>query len=376
MGGVVISVALIISFLLRATFQDSPKSSLRFDGATGKFKIVAFADLHFGENAWENWGPEQDRKSDRVMSYILDAEKPDLVVFLGDVLTANNLPVKNATKYWKQATEATAKRSIPWAAVFGNHDDMPFEWPAQWFGPSGVPGASPGHYAYFQGTSRAELMEEDLKSAFSVSVQGPPSLWPSVSNFALPIASHRKPGSTAALLYLMDSGGGSYPQVISAKQASWFRDVSAALNPDNQTQELVFWHIPSKAYESVAPKPSSPIAAPCIGSLNEENVASQSAEWGIMGILAKRPSAKAVVVGHNHGLDWCCPGSGGLWLCFARHSGYGGYGSWTRGARVIELSENSGEKPRTWIRLEDGRVVGELELDKSATRHPRHDADS
>eukprot|EP00122_Pirum_gemmata_P018171 Pgem_evm1s17017 len=28
-----------------------------------KFKIVQFTDLHYGENPWTSWGPNQDRRS-------------------------------------------------------------------------------------------------------------------------------------------------------------------------------------------------------------------------------------------------------------------------------------------------------------------------
>lgn len=40
------------------------------------FKIALFADLHFGEDAWTNWGPRQDVKSIKVMSTVLDQENP------------------------------------------------------------------------------------------------------------------------------------------------------------------------------------------------------------------------------------------------------------------------------------------------------------
>lgn len=40
------------------------------------FKIALFSDLHFGENAWSDWGPRQDVNSVRVMSVVLDRELP------------------------------------------------------------------------------------------------------------------------------------------------------------------------------------------------------------------------------------------------------------------------------------------------------------
>lgn len=61
----------------------------------------------------------------------------------------------------------------------------------------------------------------------------------------------------------------------------------------------------------------------------------------------------------------------GLALCFGRHSGYGGYGSWTRGSRQVVLDERvlrgSGgsvkkREVETWVRLEDRTVSGRVVL--------------
>lgn len=63
----------------------------------------------------------------------------DFVVYLGDVITANNIPIKNASLYWNQALSPTRARNTPWASVFGNHDDASFEWPLEWFSATGIP---------------------------------------------------------------------------------------------------------------------------------------------------------------------------------------------------------------------------------------------
>lgn len=46
------------------------------------FKIALFADLHFGESAWSNWGPRQDVNSTRVMSSVLGYEIPREIINL------------------------------------------------------------------------------------------------------------------------------------------------------------------------------------------------------------------------------------------------------------------------------------------------------
>ncbi|KAJ0978010.1 hypothetical protein J5N97_004327 [Dioscorea zingiberensis] len=348
--------------------QPNDKALLRFS-ADSTFKITLFADLHYGEAAWLDWGPEQDANSSRVISAVLDNETPDFVIYLGDVITANNLPIPNASMYWDQAISPTRSREIPWATLFGNHDDAPFEWPPEWFSACGIPQVScppanfsiSGEECSFKGTPRVELMKMEMKkNRLSYSMSGPKELWPSVSNYILRVSSSKDLTSPVVFLYFLDSGGGSFPEVISKAQVDWFHHQSKAINPDESVPEVIFWHIPSKAYVKIAPTSLSGIRMPCIGSINDEPVAPQEAEWGIMDILLKRSSVKAVFVGHNHGLDWCCPYNN-LWLCFARHSGYGGYGTWPRGARIIEMTEHPFVL-KSWIRMEDGSVHSEFTL--------------
>ncbi|KAK9289520.1 hypothetical protein L1049_007675 [Liquidambar formosana] len=332
------------------------------------FKIALFADLHFGENAWTNWGPRQDVNSIKVMSTVLDEETPDFVIYLGDVITANNIPIANASLYWDQAISPTRARGIPWASIFGNHDDAPFVWPMEWFSAAGIPqlccpavnlSYSGKEGCSFKGTQRVELIKNEIKlNLLSYSKNGPKDLWPSISNYFLQVSSSDDPKSPVVFLYFLDSGGGSYPEVISSAQAEWFRQKSQEINPDLRVPEVIFWHIPTKAYKKVAPWFG--IHKPCVGSINKESVAAQEAEMGIMELLVKRPSVKAVFVGHNHGLDWCCPYRK-LWLCYARHTGYGGYGSWPRGARILEITQQPFSL-RSWIRMEDGLVHSEVVL--------------
>ncbi|XP_020274624.1 probable inactive purple acid phosphatase 16 [Asparagus officinalis] len=334
--------------------------SLQFSGDS-RFKIALFADLHYGENAWTEWGPAQE-KSERVMAAVLDKETPDFVIYLGDVITANNLPIPNATMYWDCAISPTRKRGIPWATIFGNHDDASFVWPSEWFSATGIPqvccpptnfSVSGERECSFGGAKRIELVNMEIeRNTLSYSHSGPRELWPSVSNYVLQVSSSTNGKLPVVFLYFLDSGGGSYPEVISHAQAKWFEEQSQLINPDARIPEVIFWHIPSEAYKKVAPMPIFGIHKPCVGSINKERVASQEAEWGTMDILLHRSSVKAVFVGHNHGLDWCCPYKN-LWLCFARHTGYGGYGNWARGSRILEMTENPFSL-KSWIRMEDG----------------------
>lgn len=69
-------------------------------------------------------------------------------------------------------------------------------------------------------------------------------------------------------------------------------------------------------------------------------------------------------VGHDHGNDWCCPHKK-MWLCYGRHTGYGGYGDWARGARIIEIMDQPFAL-KSWIRMEDGFVHSQVLLSSQA----------
>ena len=76
------------------------------------------------------------------------------------------------------------------------------------------------------------------------------------------------------------------------------------------------------------------------------------------------------------GNDWCfrwnstlpdlTVAGNGTFACFSRHTGYGGYGRWTRGSRQILLHESTmQEEIPTWIRLEDSTVSGAVVLNET-----------
>ena len=55
-------------------YPNKPRLTFKADGT---FKLTVFSDLHFGENPWEDWGPEHDRNSVSLIKKVLADEKPD-----------------------------------------------------------------------------------------------------------------------------------------------------------------------------------------------------------------------------------------------------------------------------------------------------------
>jgi len=77
----------------------------------GTFKIVQFTDVHMTDES------EADLRTKEGMPRILDIEKPDLVVFTGDMTYG-----EQNDKMLRLALEPVNRAGVPWAAVFGNHD--------------------------------------------------------------------------------------------------------------------------------------------------------------------------------------------------------------------------------------------------------------
>lgn len=100
-------------------------------------------------------------------------------------------------------------------------------------------------------TSRTELMDFDVSLPSSFSSAGPKTLRPSVSNYVTLVAS-RDGTRAVAIMYFLDSGGGSMAEFISADQAAWFTATASAVNP-NASYELstpVSWLISVTYYTS------------------------------------------------------------------------------------------------------------------------------
>lgn len=100
-----------------------------------------------------------------------------------------------------------------------------------------LPGSfeSGGEECSFRGTTRLELMKSEIEqNTLSYSKDGPQDLWPSVSNYVLKLSSSSNSQEAVAFMYFFDSGGGSYPEVISNAQVKWFQKKSEEVNPGSR----------------------------------------------------------------------------------------------------------------------------------------------
>lgn len=328
----------------------------------GKFKILQWSDAHLAtgvgkcRDTIDETGKsvpncEADIKTLDFVERVLDAEQPDLVVLSGDQVEGPEaLDTQSAIlKYAAPLIE----REIPYATIFGNHDDE-------------------GQHSL----SRSSQMSIVETLPFSLSQPGPQNL-PGVGNYYVEVLAHSGQHS-AITVYLLDSHGLSPDERkykgydwIKTQQIEWFNSTADSLKKSHQKYshihlDLAFIHIPLPEYAEsglliTGGRSREPVTAPGFNSHFYDALASNG--------------VSAVGCGHDHVNDYCAlrvPASGrkrspdedspaghskthlGPWMCYAGGSGfggYGGYGGYHRRVRIWEIDTNAG-RITTWKRVE------------------------
>jgi hypothetical protein len=269
----------------------------------GGFTIVQFTDLH-----WQN-GQPADLQTANLMAEIVDAEHPDLVVLTGDVIQGADCT--DPLQSWTNAVAPIVERKLPWAAVFGNHDDE-------------------------GSASRAQLMTHQMTLPGCLSQPGPEHL-SGVGNYTLAIQPGNSHGAAVGpdlMLYFLDShayADKAHKQYawIRQDQIDWFLKTTA----ENPAPSLLFFHIPLPEFDDVW------TAGGCDGS-KHESVCSPKFNSGLFNAIKSTGTVMGAFVGHDHVNDFT-GNLAGIRLCYGRATGYNTYGheQFPRGARVIRLRE-------------------------------------
>lgn len=295
--------------------------------ADGTFTIALFTDIH-----WRN-GDEADQRSAAMMETILDAEDPNLVVFNGDTIHGGQCDDPAAS--WRAAVAPVLERELPWASVFGNHDD------------EGM-------------LDRAALMRVQMELPGCLATPGPATV-AGVGNYVHTVFT--QDGAPLAQLYFLDShsyattGIGGYDW-IKRDQIAWYLATASKLNATYgaHVPALVFFHIPLSEFNEVWDLHT------CFGTKGEP-VCCPLVNSGMFAALHESGNVRGVFVGHDHVNDF--EGTHyGIRLTFGRATGFGGYGrdGFARGARLIRLRAGADDYA-TWLHLEDGTRI---------TEQPRH----
>lgn len=292
-----------IILLLSISYSIAQKQTLRFD-KDGKFKIVQFTDVHYIHG-----NPKSDIAVERI-NEVLDNEKPNLVIFTGDVIFG-----KPAEEGYRTIMNLVSKRNIPFAVTFGNHDDE-------------------------SGLSRRQLM--DILYTIPGNLTDTTENLSGVSNFVLSVMS-ADGKKEERIIYCLDSN--SYCEVPGIKgydyikydQIDWYRKQSEEIRKRNNNDTipaLAFFHIPLPEFKEAA----SDEGVKLVGT-RMEGVCSPTVNSGMFVAMKEMGDVNGVFVGHDHNNDYA------LWfndivLAYGRYTGGSTvYGDLPNGARVIVLTE-------------------------------------
>ncbi|KAJ4353616.1 uncharacterized protein N0V89_005346 [Didymosphaeria variabile] len=286
---------------------------------------------------------DADPHTVRLVGHILDIEQPDLVVFTGDQLHHDILDSQTALF---KVVAPVIERSIPWAAIFGNHD-------------------SEGDFALSR-TAQMALYEE---LPFSLCEPGPEKVY-GVGNSYIHVYPHKSSDVPMSTIYLLDSHGQVNSdtqspdyEAIQPSQIEWFRHISRESKEKQDTdshrhhsyKSLVFIHIPFPEFadDDKLLRRGGQRREPTEGPSFNTHVYDALVEEGVT----------AVGCGHDHVNDFCAlvKEADGVarhvpWLCYNGGSGFGGYCSYGenryhRRTRIWELHTES-KAVKTWKRVE------------------------
>ena len=310
--------------LLTTTIGIYAQKSLHFN-KDKSLKILQFTDVHYKPGVLA---------SDTAIIQIndaLDAERPDFVVFSGDLAWG-----KPANTCFDNVLQTVISRKIPWAYVNGNHDDE-------------------------QGWTRKQIMDYIVELPYCYAIHGDRHL-KGEGNYILEVKKSNDKDSIGALLYFFDTGSYSFDRSISTydwldlEQINWYTDESKTYTKENNETPypaLAFFHIPLFEYADMTARENkgniigTKSEKECNGKLNSGMFTAMVLGGDVMGTFC----------GHDHDNDYI-----GVYkniaLAYGRYSGgntvYNNLGK--NGCRVINLKE--GDRGfNTYIRLLGGEKL-------------------
>ena len=301
----------------------------------GKFKIIQFTDIHAVYKEGET------NHSYDIMNKILDIEKPDFVMYTGDIVTEYT-----PAALWEKVTSLPAERNIPFAVVFGNHDSE-------------------------RDTPRDKVYEivVGLKGCLNTPKTESVDELFGYTNQVIPVYKSDAPDEKAFLLYLFDSnaisdlpGASHREDWIRSNQIDWYVTQSKRLTEENggvPYPALAFFHIPLIEFGNVYKTPDQKsfgwrIESECCPPVNS----------GLFSAFLECKDVKGVFVGHDHDNDYVVYHQG-IALGYGRFSGgLNTYHTLCRGARVFELTEGE-DSFETWTRMETGRFLNRVMVPNS-----------
>ncbi|TMW58189.1 hypothetical protein Poli38472_011777 [Pythium oligandrum] len=326
---------------LPAPLNRPPLVAKHITGVDGKpekltFKILQLADLHYSGDPTTSCNDKpigmaecSEALMTQFVNDLLDSEKPDFVAFSGDNVQTYKASLRQAAM--DAATSGVEARGIPYAMIFGNHDDQ-------------------------RGFTREMLMEMAVNKQHSYSQRGPTQVY-GVGNYELNVKAPTSGtwgdvDSDVFRMYFLDSN--AYPDRgllpnedtkydwVHPSQVAYYRQLSAS--HETKVPSIMFFHIPLPEYAMDARSLRA--------GEHREYVQSSEVHSDLFSTLVELDEVKATFAGHDHVNEYCYKRES-VQLCYGGGTGFGVAYGWKevqRRARVIEWTVDSTNKReiRSW----------------------------
>lgn len=340
-GNLTLANRMNVSFVSRS--GDEPSASLRESKITlnftesGKFRILVLSDADINTNTVD------------AISAIADAEKPDLIIFAGDVSAGFKDSAKSITKadleaYLKTLTAPIEEKGIPWAVVFGEQEnDIGLSAEVQ----------MAVYNSFEHCIAKSDFVSNGIVSYFLpvyAAGEGEVGTSPVFGVWAM--------GQTG-MLSLTDSGAASDPLLseyrdrgtdygyVTAAQIAWFSETRKVLDREagGKMPAIMVCHTPVPEFAVIAENPQK---TGMVGNAGED-VASSPLNSGLFTAILEAKNILGLYCGHDH-LNSFSGRYCGIELGYCASIGYDGYGfgvnfdinNRLRGGRIIELTLKDG----------------------------------
>ncbi len=316
------------------------KKQLKFN-SDGKFRIMLFGDLHEKDDATSPDGKAKFEDMQLLMKTAISELKPDLAVFMGDVMP----DAKNIDEVLARIVHPLDEAGIPFAAVLGNHEHDR--------------GAEPSVNAFINHpNSLCYDGAENIKNSL---------------NFNLTIEASNS-NKTAFNLWFIDSNNLCDDENISTydwvhkDQIEWYENKAQQLKAQNGGEvvpAVLFQHIPvTEEYEALREAKPWELYSSVKGHAKRKNKRFVGNEKVIGGYVGEDPCAPQVndgqfaswkkigdvigaFFGHDHMNDFTCVVDG-ITMGQCKTAGFRCYTDGCRSCvRTVDLDENNLTKLKT-----------------------------
>jgi len=311
---------LIILFFF-TIFAFSLKAQKLAFNEEGTFKIVQFTDMHYMHN---------DPRSDTallMMERVLDLERPDLVIFTGDIVTGT------VREGWDAITQRVIEREIPFAATLGNHD-------------------------HEQGVTREEIARIVTSYPYNVNSLSTTDADRVMDN-VIPVYRSTKDLHVSALVYCFDSGAYSTLDGvkgygwITTEQIEWYKQQSLHYTVRNNFEPLpalAYFHIPLPEYRTAFNDENN-----IRFGVRMEDECPPDLNSGMFLAMREMRDVMATFAGHDHVNNYIVDYHG-IALAYGCFSGWKTtYTPERNGVRVVVMKKNKREFD-TWLHFLDGTI--------------------